>query len=165
MNIESERLVSRKITLDDTDNLLGIFSDPIAMKHYPSIKGRDETIDWINWILSSYEKNGYGLYAWELKETGEFVGQCGFILQEIDDVDEIEIGYLFLRKYWNNGYATEAAISSREYGFNQLKTKKLISLIAPTNVASRRVAEKNGMTIEKTIKYKNQEALVYSIVR
>jgi ribosomal-protein-alanine N-acetyltransferase len=75
----------------------------------------------------------------------------------------VEIGYLFLRKLWGQGLATEAARACRDYGFNQLGYRRLISLIGPANLASRRVAEKVGMTLEKEIIKWNMPICVYAI--
>ena len=107
---ETNRLLLRRLTLDDVDNLLGIFSDPEAMRYYPATKSRKETIEWIDWNLKSYSEYGFGLWAVIRKDTSTFAGQCGLIMQRnVDGRDEVEIGYSFLREQWNSGFATEAA--------------------------------------------------------
>ncbi len=161
--METQRLVLRQLTLDDTDNLLGIFSDPIAMAHYPSKKSRQETQGWIHWCMRGYEQHGHALWAVELKTSGEFLGQCGLIMQQVEGVAETEIGYLFLRKHWGNGYATEAAIASRDYAFNVLGRDRVISLIDPGNLPSRRVAERVGMQLERQIWKWEKDVLIYAM--
>ncbi len=164
--LETQRLVLQPLTVDDVDNLLGIFSDSEAMRYYPATKNRQETEAWIQWNLDSYSQQGYGLWAAIFKDSGQFVGQCGLVLQRnVEGQDEVEIGYSFLRKYWNRGFATEAASASRDYGFEQFGLKRIVSLIHPQNRASRRVAEKVGMSYEKEIDRWNKRICVYAIER
>lgn len=153
----------RHLEMSDVDALLGIFSDPEAMRYYPGTKSRSEAEDWVRGNLRSYREHGFGLWAAVLKDSGEFAGQCGLAAQEVDGKDEVEIGYLFLRRFWGRGLATEAARACRDYGFDTLHRDRLISLIDPTNLASRRVAEKVGMRLEKQIHKWGKGILVYAI--
>jgi RimJ/RimL family protein N-acetyltransferase len=168
MNIvlETNRLLLRPLTRDDTDDLLGVFSDPETMRYYPATKGQQETIEWIEWNLRSYSEHGFGLWAAIRKDTGHFVGQCGLVLQrDVDGHDEVEIGYSFLRAQWNVGYATEAAVACRDFGFTTLDRVRLVSLIDSRNGASQRVAEKVGMSQEKEIDRWGKRIQVYGISR
>ncbi len=113
----TDRLRLRELTMNDVENLAGIFTDPEAMKYYPSTKNREETEGWIRWNLDGYARNGHGMWAAEFKETGNFAGQCGLIIQEVDGNREVELGYLFLREHWCRGLATEAAIACRDHAF------------------------------------------------
>ena len=164
--IETDRLALRHLNLGDVDALLRIFSDPEAMRYYPATKGRQEAIDWIEWNLKSYKDHGFGLWAAIRKDTGHFAGQCGLALQRnVDGRDEVEIGYLFLRDVWNAGFATEAAIACRDFGFAKLGRDRLVSLIDPANGASKRVAEKVGMSLEKEIDRWGKRIQVYRIAK
>lgn len=80
----TERLLLREMTPDDADDLMLIFSDPEAMRYYPSTKTREEAALWVEWVNRSYEEHGFGLWACVLKETGEFCGQCGLMIQEVE---------------------------------------------------------------------------------
>lgn len=160
---ETERLLLRQMTLADIDNLQKILADPIAMHYYPKTLNVEETQDWLERILKSYEKYGVGLWACHLKSTGEFVGQCGLIFQEnIGGHDEMEVGYLFVRKFWHQGFATEAARATMNYAREKLGYKRLISLIRPENRPSWRVAERNGLVAEKEVDYKGLKHIVYA---
>lgn len=164
--LETDRLLLRHFTLEDVDDLLGIFSDPEAMRYYPATKSREETIEWIDWNLKSYREHGFGLWAAIRKDTTHFAGQCGLILQrDVDGRDEVEIGYSFLRRQWNSGFATEAAIACRDFGFTTLDRTHLVSLIDPRNGASKRVAEKVGMSREKEIDRWGRRIQVYGVTR
>lgn len=159
---ETDRLFLRKMTMDDVENLQKIFSDPIAMQYYPKTFDIEETKAWIQRVLINYEKHGAGLWACHLKSTGEFVGQCGLFFQpDIDGQDEVEVGYLFVRRFWYQGLATEAARGTMKYAREQLGRNRLISLIRPENMPSRRVAGRNGLVPEKEITYKGYKHLVY----
>jgi RimJ/RimL family protein N-acetyltransferase len=151
---ETSRLLLRRLTLSDTDNLYAILSDPEAMRFYPQTYSREETEGWITRTLASYAQHGHGFYACILKETGEFVGICGVLHQIVDDIEEKEVGYLFLRAFWRRGLATEAAAFWMNYAFTEMGRTRIISLIVPDNIPSRRVAEKNGLTIEKRTTFK-----------
>ena len=162
---ETERLILRHMRPDDFDALMAVFADPVTMKYYSSTFGRDEVKRWIEWCMNSYDENGYGLYAMALRETGTVIGDCGHSRQEVDGEMEVEIGYHVLREHWRKGYATEAARGAAAYGFETLCAKRLISLIRPENIPSRRVAEKVGMKVEKSVLRKGLVHLVYSCAR
>ncbi len=161
--LETERMFLRRMEMDDVDNLMGIFSDPEAMRYYPATKSREEAEGWVRWVRRSYEENGFGLYAAILEESDEFAGQCGLVPQEVEGEREVEIGYLFLRKFWGKGLATEAASACRDYGVDHLGLDRVVSLIDPANLASRRVAEKVGMKLEKRVEKWGKTIYVYSV--
>lgn len=161
--LSTKRLNLRKMNKHDVKNLMEIFSDPEAMRYYPSTKDEKQTLEWIEWTLNNYIKYGTGLWIVEDKQTGDFLGQCGIVPQEVDNVIEMEIGYLFAKRVWGNGYATEAAIACKKYGFEQLDLKKMVSLPDVNNLPSARVAERIGMKAEKTIKKWGKDVFVYSV--
>lgn len=100
---------------------------------------------WLNRNLDHQKEFGYGLFSVILIETCELIGDCG--LEVMEDMGAAELGYDFRSDYWNQGYATEAATAVRDHAFDVLKLPQLISLIRVGNVASKRVAEKIGMTL------------------
>lgn len=163
--LETERMVLRELVPEDVDDLMPIFSDPEAMRYYPSTKSREEVERWIRWVTGSYEQNGFGLWACVLKATSEFCGQCGLMPQEVEGRREVEVGYLFVREFWGRGLATEAARASRDWGFEQLGRRRLVALINPQNTPSRRVAERIGMGREKEIEWRGRSTCVYSVAR
>lgn len=163
---ETPRLALRPLTLDDTDALLAVLGDPVAMVHYPAPYTREMTVGWIEWSLRNYAKYGFGLWAVIGKEDGRLIGDCGITVQQIDGVGREEIGYHILRELWKRGYATEAAAGVRDYGFGTLGLKHLISWMGVDNLASRRVAERIGMTFEKqTVNRFGGAQVVYGIAR
>lgn len=161
----TERLRLREMNAGDIQFLMEIFSDPIAMKHYPATKDKDETLKWIEWTLDNYRDYGVGLWVVENKVTGEFLGQCGIVPQKFEDDLKMEIGYLFKRSVWGNGYATEAALACKKYGFEEKNYAKLISLIDLKNGPSIRVAERIGMKRESTVHRWNKDIYMYACYR
>ncbi len=160
---QTERMVLRRMEMADFDDLMGIFSDPVAMRYYPGTKSRQEAEEWVCRMQESYRDHGFGLWVAFLEDSGEFAGQCGLTVQEVEGKDEVEIGYLFLRRFWGRGLATEAARATRDHGFHKLGCERLVSLIDPGNLPSRRVAEKVGLTLEKVVWKWNKEICVYAI--
>jgi RimJ/RimL family protein N-acetyltransferase len=107
--LETERLALRQFTFDDVDGMLEIFADPEAMRFYPAPFTRERTEGWIRWSLDSCANNGFGLWAVVRKEDGLLLGDCGPMLQPVEERTELEVGYHILRREWGRGYATEAA--------------------------------------------------------
>lgn len=161
--MSTKRLTLREMNKDDVGSLMKIFSDPEAMKYYPSTKDKRQTMEWIEWTLDNYKQYGVGLWIVEDKVTGDFLGQCGIVPQEVDGEIEMEIGYLFVRSAWGNGYATEAALACKNYASEQMKLRRIISLPDVDNFPSTKVAERIGMNIEKSIQKWGKEVYVYSV--
>jgi ribosomal-protein-alanine N-acetyltransferase len=160
--LETARLYLRKFKDEDLEMLYPIFSDSETMQFYPAPFSKDKTQDWIKQNIASYKSNGYGLWAVCLKENNEFIGDCGLVNQQINGEPEVEIGYHISKEHWSKGFASEAARACKEYGFNQLSLKRLISIIDPNNISSIRVAEKIGFTKEKEAFVFNKNHFIYS---
>lgn len=130
----------------DVPALAEILTDPIAMVAYEGAFEEHEVDEWLARQRERYASDGFGLWAVELRETGEMVGQCGPTTQAIGGRPMIEIGYLFARRWWHRGYAVEAARACRDWAFENLSTDVVCSKIRDTNLASMNVAIRNGMT-------------------
>jgi len=163
--LQTQRLSLREFVPEDIDALAAVLSDAETMRYYPAPFDRAGVADWIQRNRTRYANDGYGLWAMILSTTGELIGDCGLVRQSVDGMDEIEIGYHVRRDLWGHGYASEAARACRDHGFATLAVDRLISLIRPENLASRRVAKKNGMTIWKEVTRANLLHYVYAIKR
>jgi RimJ/RimL family protein N-acetyltransferase len=161
--LETQRLILREFVPDDADALARILSDPETMRFYLKPFDRAGVEEWIARSRRRYANEGHGLWAMLLKSTQELIGDCGLVVQEVDAANEVEIAYHVRRDHWNRGFATEAARACRDFGFARLPVDRLISLIRPENLPSRRVAEKNGMTVWKEVVRVGLPHLVYSI--
>lgn len=147
MIFETERLFTRELTGDDFQNLCRILQDSEVMYAYEHAFSDAEVSDWLKRQLMRYERDGFGLWAVILKETGRFVGQCGLTMQDWDGRQVPEIGYLFQRDYWHKGYAVESAKGCKKYAFEILKLPRVYSIIRDNNLPSQKVAQRNGMRI------------------
>jgi RimJ/RimL family protein N-acetyltransferase len=163
--LETRRLSLREFTGDDTDALSRVLSDAETMRFYPAAFDRAGVEQWITRNLQHYAETGHGLWAMDLKATGEMIGDCGITLLEVDGELLPEIGYHVRRDLWGQGLATEAARVCRDYGFSSLKAGVLISLVRPENLASRAVAERNGMAVWKETIRNEWLHLVYRVMR
>ena len=164
--LETRRLILRKMTMEDLDDLLRIFSDPRVMQSFGgALFDRARMKQWLLRNLDHQDQYGYGLFSVILKASGELVGDCGLEHTEVEGSPEVEIGYDFLSTYWGRGLATEAASAVRDYAFDQPGLARVISLIRPDNFASIRVAQKIGMVKEKECLRGGQRYYVYSLFR
>ena len=163
--IETKRIILRRMTEDDTDQLLLIFTDPRVMASFDGLLfDRTKMEAWVRRNLEHQIKYGYGLFSVFLKNEGILIGDCGLEHMDVDGKTEGELGYDIRSDYWRKGYATEAASAVREYAFTVIGLNRLISLIRPSNIASIRVAEKTGMIKEQSIKRSGHVYYIYSIV-
>lgn len=157
MHIETTRLRLRPLREDDAEELSRIFSDPGVVQYSG---GRSPTLEQVRegirqHISEHYRDHGYGLLAAELRDTGEIVGRIGFLETEIDSTGDAELHYHLAPTAWGNGLATEAARAVLEWGFEQGRLGRVVAVIHPENLASRRVAEKCGLTFWKEIELRD----------
>ncbi len=104
-------------------------------------------------------------FAVIIRETRELIGYCGFFLQNVDDVDELEIAYRLHPDSWGRGIGSEAASAVRDHAFGTLGVDRVISIIHPDNKRSQRVAEKNGLSVEKETQFRGFHVLIYALTR
>lgn len=166
--LETKHLLLRHLVMDDLKELFTLYSDPEIRKYFPEgILTLEETKEELEWHMNGHPRHReLGLWATVHKETGKFIGRCGLLPWEIDDKLEIEIAYLLDKSFWHQGLATEAAQGILHYGFEKLNRTRLICLIDPENIASQRVAERIGMSLERKvdgIDGDNYPTLIYSI--
>lgn len=166
--LETDRLILRRLVLEDLDELYALYRDPEIRRYFPDgTKTRDETQEELEWFMHGHpEHPELGLWATVHKETGKFIGRCGLLPWEIDGRLETEIAYLLDKSFWHQGLATEAARGILKYAFEQLQVSRLICLMDPENIASQKVAARIGMTLERRvdgIAGDNFPTLIYSI--
>lgn len=153
----------REITADDLDGLLEIWGDPETMRYFLNVLDHQAMREWIERNQRRYEQYGHGLWAVILRSERKLIGDCGLSIQEVDGVEELEVGYHFNRKYWGRGFAAEAARACMDYAFERLGRRRVISMVRPENEPSRRLAERNGLLIEKEIFWRGYQHYVYAI--
>lgn len=166
--LETNRLLLRHLVMDDLNDLLALYIDPEIRRYFPErVLNLADTREELEWHMNGHPRHPeLGLWATIHKETGKFIGRCGLLPWEIDGKLEVEIAYLLDKSFWRQGLATEAAQGILKYGFEKLNLSRLICLIDPDNIASQRVAERIGMTLERRvdgIDGDNFPTLIYSI--
>jgi len=166
--IETERLLLRTFTEDDAALIYELNLDPEVTRYtldpMVNIEQAKEVLQ--NVILPQYALYNHGRWAVHTKPGLEFIGWCG--LKTRPEMNEIDLGYRFLRTAWGKGYATEAAYACIQYAFHKLQYKRLVGRALPGNTVSLKVLEKCGMTytgeeIIEGLLHKSYEALNPSI--
>ncbi|GAX46839.1 GNAT family N-acetyltransferase [Pseudolactococcus reticulitermitis] len=147
MITETERLYLREITQEDYPVIAKILQDDVAMFAYNGAFSDEAVAQWFDNLMTQYQTRGFSLWAVVLKENDQVIGQCGLTLQQVDNETVTEIGYLFDRDYWHQGYAIEAAQACKTYAFDVLGVSRVYSIIRDNNIASMNVAIRNGMTV------------------
>ncbi len=165
---QSERLSFRKLEESDFESWLEFCSDPSSLEFMffaksvpddPAVKCRM----WFDKIFNRYANNLGGLNALIDKNTNEFIGQCGLLIQTIDGIEEMEIGYSLMPQHRKKGYALEAAKKCRDFAFENNLRDSLISTIHIDNVNSAKVAMGNGMSKEKETIYMENPVNIFRI--
>lgn len=158
--METERLYLRELTLDDTQDLSKVLTEPESMQYYPEPFSLEKVEKWIKWNMDNYVKYNHGLWAVILKDGEEFVGDCGITMQMIENESVPEIGFHIIKDYWNKGYATEAAMACKNYAFEVLNYPKIFSYTTIRNIPSQKVAEKIGMQQYKIFEKNGEPQIV-----
>ena len=163
--LETNRLLLRHQLPADLDDLWALYCDPEITKYIPDApRTRQEAQEELECHTHGHPRfPELGLWATIHKDTGKFIGRCGLLPWTIDGEQEVEVAYTIAREYWGQGLATEAAHAILDYGFEQLKLSRLICRIDEENRASRKVAEKIGMTFEREAQDELGPFMIYSI--
>ena len=152
--LETDRLYLRELATSDYTDLCEIFQDKETMYTYEHAFSDNEVTEMLNKQFWRYKNEGYGLWGVLLRENNDFLGVCGITIQNINDKEYLEIGYMFKRKHWQNGYATEAATGCKHYAFDILKAKCVYSIMRDNNIPSQNVAKRLGMRkIDEVVKH------------
>ena len=165
MELQTPQLFLRSFREEDVDAMADLFANPDFMRFsLGAFTERKQTVAFIEKVMG-WDRGGLpSQFAVITRGENAIVGYCGFY-HHAELPGELEIGYRLHPNYWNRGLITEAARAVRDHGFRDRKLPRVISLIHPENSPSRRVAEKNGMTIEKQITFRGFPALMYGITR
>ncbi len=111
--------------------------------------------------LARYEAAGCGRCAVILRASGEMVGDCGLVPTEVEGQPETELGWITRRSHWGQGIAAEAGAAWRDHAFDTLGLARIVSMVSAKNLASRRVAEKLGMHVEREAIWGGAPHLMY----
>lgn len=162
---KTKRLLIRPLIINDYLNWQEFIMNESATFFFPEdwkLKP-EKSLEWINYQLTRYEENRYGLHALIERESGCFIGQCGLLSQIIDGNNELEIAYHLIPRFWGKGYASEAASVFKTLCFENNLADSVISIVDTKNIPSQKVAERNGMTQRATTRFMGMETFIYRI--
>jgi RimJ/RimL family protein N-acetyltransferase len=165
MILETSRLILRPFQDEDIGRLAELMANGDFMRFSLGPYTREQTQTVLQKFLSWNQAGLPSQFAVIFRSNNELIGYCGFLHWHLDGADEIEIGYRLDPEYWNRGLASEAAQAVRDHAFRDLNLSRVISLIHPDNIASRRVAEKNGMKVERETVFRGFPTQVFAITR
>jgi len=160
--LETRRLRLREFRPHDLDKLAAMVGDEEQMQFYPRARTRGEARAWIVRNLSLYKENRFGFWLIESRPSSVFLGYCGIRPLVLQSAPATEIGWHTKKTSWNQGIATEAAAAVRDVAFARFAQSRLVALIRPDHLASRRVAEKIGMRDEGPITYDGDPYATYA---
>lgn len=153
MNIlETDRLVLREITTDDSGVMLEVLNEPAFIRQVADrgVRTRADAATYIREkILPSYQQFGFGFYLVELKDSRIPIGICGLVKRET--LEDVDVGFSILEKFWRQGYAYEAASALMNHGRTVFGLQRIVGVTSPTNESSARLLEKLGLRFEKMI--------------
>lgn len=162
--IETDRLIIRPFTIEDIEPAHRMNLDQDVNKYTGDggvVSEEDTKRRIVADVLGDYKKHGYGRLAVELKSEKEFIGFTG--LKYLEDMDEVDLGYRFMKSYWGRGIATESAKASIKLGFETLGLSRIIAMVLPENIASIKVLEKLNFKYEKDIIEDEQLAKLFAL--
>ena len=163
--IETARLRLRTWREDDLAPYARICADPEVMRYLSGPMTREHSEQQVSEFVRHWEERGFGLWAVEEKSSGAFIGFIGLLYHEdwSEGKHRTEVGWRLGRPFW--GLATEGAMASLRYGFEEVGLDLIISIAVPENLASRRVMEKLGMTLRGETRFKGSDVVWYAVER
>jgi RimJ/RimL family protein N-acetyltransferase len=151
--LETERLQLSRLSYDDCEFIVELVNEP-SFKRYigdKNVKSQDDARRYLReGPIGNYEQFGYGLFLVNLRDTETPAGICGLVKRE--EFEDPDIGFAFLKRYRENGYASESAKAVLEYGFETLELRRIIALADPDNEPSLRLLERLGFVYEREVR-------------
>ena len=148
--LETERLVLRWLGAGDAPFILELVNEPAWLRYIGDrgIRTLEDAQSYIEKsLVEMYRRLGFGLYLVELKQSGVPIGICGLIKRE--SLENVDLGFAFLSRFWAQGYATESASAVMSYGTKDLGIPRIVAITSQDNPASARLLEKLGFRFER----------------
>lgn len=162
MIFETERLYCRNLTPEDAQSFYDLNDDPKVLK-YTGDEPFKELSDAKCFLKNykEYDQHGFGRWAVIRKSDHTFLGWCG--LKYHADIDRVDLGFRFFRKFWNQGYASESSLGVIDYAFTQLGLNSLMGRVEQGNDASIHVLQKLGFKLEKKFDFDGKAGLLFTL--
>jgi RimJ/RimL family protein N-acetyltransferase len=151
--LETERLILRRLELGDAPFIVELLNDPSFLRYIgdKGVRSLDDAREYLRTgPLASYERFGFGLFLTVLREGEIPIGICGLLKR--DSLEDVDVGFAFLPRYWSKGYAFEAASAVLAYGRQELGLGRIVAITSPDNTASMRLLEKLGLAYESRVR-------------
>jgi len=151
--LETDRLILRWLPTDDAEFILELLNEPSFLRFIgdKGVRTLEDARDYVlNGPVDMYNRLGFGLYLTELKDGGVPIGICGLIRR--DALEDVDIGFAFLPRFWAKGYAYESASAVIAYGKSAFGLKRIVAVTMPDNHSSIKVLEKLGFKFEQMVR-------------
>ncbi|MEL6917401.1 MAG: GNAT family N-acetyltransferase [Bacteroidota bacterium] len=164
---ETDRLLFRKLVPADFEDWLPFHKNPLSSQFWEGLPKDPEIAcqQQFDRVFERYENRLGGMNALIHKYSGHLIGLCGLLVQAVDGMEELEIGYSILPEHWKKGYATEAAVKCKTFAFANNLVHSLISIIQVDNIPSQKVAISNGMHLDKTTIYNANRVHIFRVYK
>ncbi|MGE5199841.1 MAG: GNAT family N-acetyltransferase [Rhodospirillaceae bacterium] len=163
---ETDRLVIRQLTVDDSHFILRLLNEPSFLQHIGD-RGVRNLADATQYILTgpiaSYERHGFGLFLVQLRETGEPIGICGLLKREA--LDDVDLGFAFVPESWSKGYAFESAAATLAYARDARHLTRVVAITSQDNVASINLLVKLGFYFDRMVQMPGEKEEVKLFAR
>jgi RimJ/RimL family protein N-acetyltransferase len=148
--LETERLLLRRWRRNDLELLAALNADAEVMEHFPARLSRQESEDLLRRLEGSFEQRGYGCWAVEIPGVAPLIGFVGLgaVRETLHFAPAVEVAWRLARPYWGEGFASEAAVASLQFGFEELGLEEIVAYTAARNTRSRSVMERVGMSYD-----------------
>jgi ribosomal-protein-alanine N-acetyltransferase len=171
--IETQRLLLRKMRLEDAEAMFAYASDPKVTRYVPwdTHRSIEDSESFLTFAIEGYEKGDFGGWGVVLKDSGVFIGTCGLDAGYAPEHARAELGYVLSREHWGKGLMPEAVRAVIAFGFVRIGLNRVEARCIAENTASARVMEKAGMTYEGTLREREfikgayRDMKLYSILR
>lgn len=171
--LETERLILRRMRLDDAEDMFAYASDPLVTRYvlWETHRTLEDAKAFLRSATEGYERGDFGGWGVVLKDTGTFVGTCGMEAGYAPEHARAELGYVLSRELWGRGLMPEAVRAVVRFGFGRMELNRIEARCIAENAASARVMEKAGMTCEGTLREREfikgayRDMRLYSILR
>ncbi len=163
---ETDRLVVRRLTVEDAPFILRLLNEPSFLEHIGD-RGVRNLADATQYILSgpvaSYEHHGFGLFLVQLKDGGHPIGICGLLKR--DALDDVDVGFAFVPESWSKGYAYESVVGTLAYARDTHHLSRIVAITSPDNVASINLLVKLGFYFDRMVLMPGDKAEVKVFAR
>ncbi|MGT2435334.1 GNAT family N-acetyltransferase [Bradyrhizobium betae] len=163
-HFSTTRLTAERLNESHLADLVALHLDPEVSRYLGGVRAPEVTTTYLATNMAHWDQHGFGLWVLRTND-GAFAGRAGIRHILVDDIDEMEIAYAFRHEFWGQGLASEVAIALTDIGLSHHELPSLVGLVHVDNRASRRVLEKANYVLEKSMKSRGEDVVIYRIGR